>query len=47
MKTRRSMTAYGRAQVHSSQGRWTIDISSVNRKGLDLNIALPHALQFL
>ncbi len=44
---RRSMTAYGRAQHHSKLGRWTVDIHSVNRKGLDLNIALPHSLMFL
>jgi len=47
MKTRRSMTAYGRAQHHSKLGRWTVDIHSVNRKGLDLNIALPSMLMFL
>lgn len=41
------MTAYGRAQHHSKLGRWTVDIHSVNRKGLDLNIALPNALLFL
>jgi uncharacterized protein (TIGR00255 family) len=41
------MTAYGRAQQSSKLGRWTVDISSVNRKGLDLNIALPPALLFL
>jgi uncharacterized protein (TIGR00255 family) len=41
------MTAYGRAQYHSSLGRWTVDIHSVNRKGLDLNITLPHTLMFL
>ncbi len=44
---RRSMTAYGRAQHHSKLGRWTVDIHSVNRKGLDLNIALPQTLLFL
>ena len=44
---RKSMTAYGRAQHHSKLGRWTIDIHSVNRKGLDLNIALPSTLLFL
>ena len=45
--TRRSMTAYGRAQHHSKLGRWTVDIHSVNRKGLDLNIALPQTMLFL
>jgi uncharacterized protein (TIGR00255 family) len=44
---RRSMTAYGRAHYLSKLGRWTIDIHSVNRKGLDLNIQLPSNLLFL
>ena len=44
---RKSMTAYGRAHYLSKLGRWTLDISSVNRKGLDLNIGLPPTLQFL
>jgi uncharacterized protein (TIGR00255 family) len=44
---RRSMTAHGRAKHHSKLGRWTVDIYSVNRKGLDLNIALPSTLLFL
>ena len=44
---RRSMTAYGRALHLSKWGRWTIDIHSVNRKGLDLNIQLPSNLLFL
>jgi uncharacterized protein (TIGR00255 family) len=47
MNNRRSMTAYGRAKYHSKLGRWTVDIHSVNRKGLDINIALPHTLMFL
>jgi uncharacterized protein (TIGR00255 family) len=41
------MTAYGRAQHHSKLGRWTVDIHSVNRKGLDMNVGLPPALMFL
>jgi uncharacterized protein (TIGR00255 family) len=45
--TRRSMTAYGRALHQSKLGRWTVDIHSVNRKGLDLNIQLPSTLLFL
>ncbi len=44
---RRSMTAYGRACHQSVLGRWTINIHSVNRKGLDLNIQLPSQLLFL
>ncbi|HEY5234841.1 MAG TPA: YicC/YloC family endoribonuclease [Rhabdochlamydiaceae bacterium] len=47
MNNRRSMTAYGRAKHHSKLGRWTVDIHSVNRKGLDINIALPHTLMSL
>lgn len=45
--TRTSMTAYGRALHQSKLGRWTVDIQSVNRKGLDLNIQLPSTLLFL
>lgn len=44
---RRSMTAYGRACHQSVLGRWTIDILSLNRKGLELNIQLPSQLLFL
>ncbi len=44
---RRSMTAYGRAHLSSSTGRWTVEISSLNRKGLDINTTLPPAMLFL
>ncbi len=44
---RKSMTAYGRGSVQTKQARWTIEISSVNRKGLDLHIHLPSSLTFL
>ena len=44
---RRSMTAYGRAKHHSKLGRWTVDIHSVNRKGLDINVGLAPTLMFL
>jgi uncharacterized protein (TIGR00255 family) len=41
------MTAYGRAQKITASGKWTVEIASVNRKGLDLNLALPRAMTFL
>ncbi len=39
---RRSMTAYGRA----SGGGYQIEIHSVNRKGLEINLSLPRELLF-
>jgi uncharacterized protein (TIGR00255 family) len=39
---RRSMTAYGRAHK-----KFSVEISSVNRKGLDINLSLPPTLLFL
>ena len=44
---RKSMTAYGRAAVQTKKARWTFEISSVNRKGLDIHLHLPHSLLFL
>jgi uncharacterized protein (TIGR00255 family) len=44
---RRSMTAYGRAVVQTRRARWTLEIASVNRKGLDIHLHLPQALLFL
>lgn len=44
---RKSMTAYGRAVQQTKRARWTLEISSVNRKGLDIHLHLPHALLFL
>ncbi len=41
------MTAYGRAVVQTKRARWTFEISSVNRKGLDIHLHLPHSLTFL
>lgn len=41
------MTAYGRGVLETPLARWTIEISSLNRKGLDLNIQLPPTLLFL
>ena len=45
--TRTSMTAYGRASLQTKRARWTVEISSVNRKGLDIHLHLPHSLLFL
>lgn len=47
MTIRRSMTAYGRSFYSSKLGYWTLEIHSVNRKGLDLQISLPSSLLFL
>lgn len=44
---RQSMTAYGRAALQTKRARWTLEISSVNRKGLDIHLHLPHSLMFL
>jgi uncharacterized protein (TIGR00255 family) len=44
---RRSMTAYGRAVLQTKKARWTLEIASVNRKGLDIHLHLPHVLLFL
>jgi uncharacterized protein (TIGR00255 family) len=41
------MTAYGQAVVQTKRARWTLEISSVNRKGLDIHLHLPHSLLFL
>lgn len=38
------MTAYGRASRVSPFGTWVVEIHSVNRKVLDINIALPKEL---
>ncbi len=43
---RRSMTAYGRAALQTERRQWTVEISSVNRKGLDLHLQLPPSLLF-
>ncbi len=44
---RKSMTAYGRATIQTKLAHWTLEISSVNRKGLDVHLHLPHTLLFL
>ncbi len=40
----RSMTAYGQASIHSDLGHFTVEIQSVNRKFLEINIVLPKEL---
>jgi len=40
----KSMTAYGRAAVISSLGRFIVEIHSVNRKHLEINTFLPREL---
>lgn len=37
----KSMTAFGRAIVDSSEGQWIFEILSVNRKGLDITFYMP------
>lgn len=44
---RKSMTAYGRARLQTERALWTLEVSSVNRKGLDLHLHLPPFLLFL
>ncbi|MGH2638202.1 MAG: YicC/YloC family endoribonuclease [Rhabdochlamydiaceae bacterium] len=41
------MTAYGQAVLQTKRARWTLEISSVNRKSLDIHLHLPHFLLFL
>lgn len=43
----RSMTAYGRSCLDLASGKWEIEIHSVNRKMLDVNISLPREMLFL
>lgn len=44
----RSMTAYGRSEVAlQEQGRFVIEITSVNRKGLDITVYAPKELSRL
>ncbi len=40
----KSMTAYGRATLHTQKGHFIIEIQSVNRKFLEVNISLPKEL---
>ncbi len=43
----RSMTAYGRNQEMTTVANYSIEIHSVNRRNLDINIFLPKELLFL
>ncbi len=38
------MTAYGRAVLITPTGRWVVEIHSVNRKQLDMNISMPREM---
>lgn len=40
----KSMTAYGRATLHHEMGHFTVEIQSVNRKFLEINVLLPREL---
>lgn len=40
----KSMTAYGRASLNTSIGHFVIEIQSVNRKFLEVNVSLPREL---
>lgn len=40
----RSMTAYGRSSKESAIGRLTVEIQSINRKHLEINVILPREL---
>lgn len=40
----KSMTAYGRAALHNKVGRFVVEIQSVNRKFLEIQIQLPSEL---
>ncbi|MBT3394226.1 MAG: YicC family protein [Waddliaceae bacterium] len=41
----RSMTAYGRGDVTSEAGRFVVEMSSVNRRHLDVKVSMPRELQ--
>ena len=40
----RSMTGYSRIQKKTDLGSWSVELHSVNRKGLDISISLPREL---
>ncbi|CAM0117478.1 YicC/YloC family endoribonuclease [Rhabdochlamydiaceae symbiont of Dictyostelium giganteum] len=44
---RKSMTGYGRGSLETEQGRFVLEIISLNRKGLDIHLHLPQELLFL
>lgn len=43
----RSMTGYGKASVSSPLGHFSLEIQSVNRKFLEINLTIPKELSFL
>ncbi len=42
----KSMTAFGRASFQNEMGQFTIEIQSVNRKFLEINVQLPRELSY-
>ncbi len=38
------MTAYGRASLMTPAGRWVVEVHSVNRKQLDMNVSVPREM---
>lgn len=44
MSTLKSMTGFGRAVLEKDGIQWNVEISSVNRKHLDINLTLPRHL---
>lgn len=43
----KSMTAYGRASIELDEGHWTLEIFSVNKKALEVQVSLPKDLLYL
>lgn len=42
----KSMTAFGRASFNTDMGHFTVEIQSVNRKFLEINVQLPRELSY-
>ncbi|CUI17003.1 conserved hypothetical protein [Candidatus Protochlamydia naegleriophila] len=42
----KSMTAFGRANFNTEMGHFTVEIQSVNRKFLEINVQLPRELSY-
>ncbi|MCE2982302.1 MAG: YicC family protein [Parachlamydia sp.] len=40
------MTAYGRASLNAEMGHFTLEIQSVNKKFLEINVSLPRELSY-
>jgi uncharacterized protein (TIGR00255 family) len=43
----RSMTGYGRAEIHHSTGRWSVELRSVNHRFCEISLRLPRFVQQL